>query len=171
MGKFVFAICLALLFAGAVQAQQGKVDSHWNCGKATDEHSIDVGDQPGHAYAVSQSKCSAVKGEMGGVQEKEGTGTEFHDVIGNKISWHGVFIETLSSGDKVQYSYKGTGTASGDKFVSGNNTWAIFGGTGKFKGAKGAGSCAGKGNPDGTVTWDCEGSYSTAAAAPANKKM
>jgi hypothetical protein len=154
-----------------VQAQQGKVDSHWTCGKATDEHGIDVGDQPGHVYAVSQSKCTAVKGEMDGVQEKEGTGTESHEAIGNKLLWHGVFIETLANGDKIHYSYKGTGTANGGKFVSGSNTWAIFGGTGKFKGVKGAGSCTGKGNPDGSVTWDCDGSYKTAAAAAPGKKM
>ncbi len=169
MGKLVWAVCLVFVFAVGVQAQ-GKIDAQWKCGKATVEHSIDVGDQAGHAYAVSQTKCSAAKGEIGGVQEKEGTGTEFHDVVGNNLSWHGVFVETLASGDKIHYSYKGTGTASGGKFASGSNTWTIIGGTGKFKGVTGKGTCKGKGAPDGTATWDCEGTYQAAAAAPAKKK-
>ena len=168
MRKLAFVVCLAFLSAVGVQAQ-GKIDAQWKCGKATVEHSIAVGDQAGHAYAVSQTKCSAAKGEIGGAQEKEGTGTEFHDVMGNNLSWHGVFVETLASGDKIHYSYTGTGTASGGQFVSGSNTWTIIGGTGKLKGVKGNGACKGKGNPDGTATWDCQGTYHAAAAAPAKK--
>ena len=168
MQRFAFVICLVFLFAVGVQAQ-GKVASQWNCGKAMVEHSIEVGDQPGHAYVVSQTKCTAVKGEIGGTQEKEGTGTEFHDVMGSNLSWHGIFVETLASGDKIHFSYKGTGTAKGGQFVSGDNTWTIIGGTGKFKGAKGEGGCKGKGNPDGTATWNCTGTYNVAAAPPAKK--
>jgi ribonuclease Z len=33
----------------------------------------------------------------------------------------------------------------------------LAGGTGKFEGATGGGSCTGKGNRDGTATWDCTG--------------
>jgi hypothetical protein len=89
--------------------------------------------------------------------------------MGNNLSWHGVFVETLASGDKIHYSYKGTGTTSDGQFVSRSNTWTIIGGTGKFKGVNGKGACKGKGNPDGTATWDCEGTYHAAAAAPAKK--
>jgi hypothetical protein len=170
MRKLAFAVCLAVLSAVGVQAQ-AKVDSEWKCDKATVEHSIDVGDQLGHAYVLSQSKCSATKGEIGGVREQEGTGSEFHDVLGNNVSWHGIFVETLASGDKIHYSYRGSGTASGGQFVSGTNTWTITGGTGKLKGVKGKGGCKGKGNADGTVTWDCEGTYQTAAAAATKKEM
>ena len=170
MRKVALVVCLAFLCAVGVQAQ-GKIDSQWKCAKAAVEHSIDVGDQPGHAYVVSQTKCSAAKGEIGGAQEKEGTGTQFHDVMGNNLSWHGVWVETLASGDKIYSSYKGTGTTSGGQFVSGSDTWTIFGGTGKFKGLKGKGACKAKGNPDGTATWDCQGTYHAAAAAPAKKKM
>ena len=169
MQKLVWVVCLVFVFAVGVQAQ-GKIDAQWKCDKAAVAHSIDVGDQAGHAYVVSQTKCSAAKGEIGGTQEKEGTGTEFHDVMGNKISWHGIFVETLASGDKIHYSYKGTGTASGGQFASGNNSWTITGGTGKFKGVKGKGGCKGKGGPGGTATWDCEGTYQTAAAPPAKAK-
>lgn len=169
MKRSAFVICLVFLFALGVQAQ-GKVASQWNCGKATAEHSVEVGDQPGHAYAVSQSKCTAVKGEIEGVKEKEGSATELRDVMGSNLSWNGTFVDTLADGDKIHVSYKGTGTAKGNQFVSGNHTWTIIGGTGKFKGAKGEGGCKGKGNPDGTAIWNCTGTYTLAAAAPAKKK-
>ena len=102
----VCALCLSASFALA----QGKVDSQWNCGKPKDSHSIDVGDQTGHAYAVAQFTCTAVKGEIEGVKEKEGTGTEFDDVKGNNVKFHGVFVETLANGDKLHVSYQGKST-------------------------------------------------------------
>lgn len=43
---------------------------------------------------------------------------------------------------------------------SGAHRWTLAGGTGKFEGVKGEGGCKGKGNPDGTSTWTCEGTYS-----------
>ncbi len=60
MRKLLWVVCVVFVFAVGVQAQ-GKVASQWKCGKATVEHSIDVGDQPGHAYVVNQTKCSATK--------------------------------------------------------------------------------------------------------------
>jgi hypothetical protein len=151
----VCALCLSASFALA----QGKVDSQWNCGKATDTHSIDVGDQTGHAYAISQFTCTAVKGEIEGVKEKEGTGTEFDDMKANTVKYHGVFVEAMPNGDKLHYGYHGTGTMEKGQFQSASAEWTFTGGTGKFKGAKGKGTCKGKGNPDGSTTFDCAGDY------------
>ena len=152
----VFALCVSACSA----LGQGKIDSQWNCGKATEGHSLDVGDQPGHAYAIAKFTCTASKGEAEGLKEQEGAGTEFEDVKGNAVHTHGVFVETLSNGDKLQISYQGTGTTGENgSLQSGSNTWTIVGGTGKFKGAKGKGSCKGKGNPDGSSTYDCAGEY------------
>ena len=150
---------------------QGKVDAQWDCGKPSIAHSINVGDQPSHAFVVNQTKCTATKDEMGGAKEQAGTGTEFHDNMTGKSSWHGIFVETLASGDRVYYDYKGTCTTNGDNLVSGKSTWTIAGGTGKFKGATGIGSCKGKGNSDRTSTWNCTGTYHMAGAAPAKKNM
>ena len=170
MRKFVWVVCFVFAFALGAQAQ-GKIDSQWNCAKAAVEHSIDAGDQAGHMYMINQTKCTAAKGEIGGEKEKDGVGTEFHEAMPTKNTWHGVFVETLTSGDKIHYDYKGTGAVSNGKFASGNDTWTISGGTGKYKGAKGTGTCAGKGNPDGSSSWTCTGTISTAAATPEKKKM
>jgi hypothetical protein len=43
------------------------------------------------------------------------------------------------------------------------NKWQIVGGTAKLKGIKGAGTCNGKGTPDGGLTFECAGDYTLAA--------
>lgn len=155
MHKAVIAACLAVAFAGTVRAQ-AKIETTWNC-KPTDQHAIAVGDHPGHVYSVSQQKCVAAKGEIEGVKQKQGISTFFENVMGNRGSFNGIFVETLANGDQLHYRFRGKGTAANGEFVSGTNAWTIVAGTGQFKGAKGKGSCQGKGNPDGSVTWQCQG--------------
>ena len=161
MHKVLFVVCLMCLSVSVAMAQ-GKVDSQWNCGKPTDGHSIDAVDQPGHAYAIGQFNCTAAKGELEGVKEKDGMATEFDDLKGNASHFRGVFVETLANGDKVYFSYAGTATLDKGQVQSASNTWSTTNGTGKLKGAKGKGTCKGKGNPDGSSTFDCEGEYTLA---------
>src|SRR5438477_13162965 len=72
------ALLVGLVCVCAVAALgQNKISNQWNCAKATVEHSLPVGDQPNHAYMINQFKCTAAKGEMAGVKDKEGSGTEF----------------------------------------------------------------------------------------------
>jgi hypothetical protein len=160
MRKRLLLVCsVGLSFALAVA--KDKIASQWKCdAKPTLEHSLDAGDQPGHAYSISQGKCTSEKGAMGDVKEQEGTWTQFNDVAGASVPNHGVFIVTLASGDKVHYNYRGASTMKDGKMESGTNTWSITGGTGKFQNVKGQGGCKGKGNPDGSSTWNCDGSYS-----------
>ena len=151
--------CSVLLLSSLSLAD--KLVSQWNCGKASDAHSIDVGDQANHSYAVSKTTCTATKSGVGGVKEKEGIGTEFDETTGDALTWHGVFVVTMENGDKIHYTYSnsGKGMLKAGQFQSGANKWSMVGGTGKFASAKGEGSCQGKGNADGTATWDCEGTY------------
>ena len=151
--------CSVLLLSSLSLAD--KLVSQWNCGKPSDAHSIDVGDRANHSYAVSKTTCTATKSGVGGVKEKEGIGTEFEETTGDALTWHGVFVVTMENGDKIHYTYSnsGKGMLKAGQFQSGANKWSIVGGTGKFASAKGEGSCQGKGNADGTATWDCEGTY------------
>ncbi len=155
-------LVVVLCLSASVALAQGKVDSQWNCGKATEAHNLEVGDQTGHAYAIAQFACTNVKGEIEGVKEKEGRATEFEDVKGNGSKGHGVFIETLASGDKLYVNYQASGVTNNGQLQSVTSEWTITNGTGKFKGAKGKGSCKGKGNPDGSATYDCMGEYTLA---------
>jgi hypothetical protein len=110
-------------------------------------------------YVVEQTKCTATRGEIAGVAEKEGTATEFAEVVGDKASGHGVFVETLANGDKIHVTYTFDGTSKNNVFQSGSNKWTVAAGTGMFKGAKGGGTCTAKGNPDGTTAFECSGTY------------
>ena len=100
---------------------------------------------------------------MGGVNEKEGIGTQFNENMGNTTTWHGVFVVTAENGDKIYYHYSNStkGVLKDGQFVSGGNKWTMAGGTGKFAKLKGVGTCAGKGDGAGGATWDCSGTYTT----------
>lgn len=155
MRKF-WMIGFAVLFLSAMSLAKDNLMSTWNCPKPSDAHSIDVGDQAGHTYSVTKTTCTAAKSSW---NEKEGVGTESEETMGDTITWHGVFVTTADNGDKIHYAYSnsGKGMTKNGMFQSGTNKWTIVGGTGKFAHAKGMGTCQGKGNGDGTATWECTG--------------
>jgi hypothetical protein len=157
----VLVVCLCFVFV-TLSAAQGKISSQWKCDKPSQQHSIAVPDAEGHNYGVAQGKCTSEKGSMGDAKEQEGTYTEFDDVTSSANQNHGVFVVTLANSDKVFYHYHGTQSLKDGKMESGTNKWTIEGGTGKYKAVKGEGGCKGKGNEDGSSTWNCEGSYSGA---------
>ena len=159
MRKPVLVLGLVCLCANVALAQ-GTVANGWACGKPAMGNSIEVGDQPNHAYSIDQIKCTSTKGEIAGVKEKEGTGTEFAEVTGNSSSGHGVFVETMANGDNIHFTYQTTGVIKDGQMQSGSNKWQAIGGTGKFKGIKASGTCTGTGTADGSTTWACTGTYS-----------
>lgn len=151
----VGVVCLS----ASVALAQGKVSNGWACAKPAPMHSLEVGDEPHHAYVIEQIKCASTKGEVAGIKEKEGTGTEFVEIKGDHASGHGVFIETLANGDKITVAYEFTSTLKNGQMVSGSNKWHATKGTGKFKDIKYNGTCTAKGNPDGTSAFSCNGIY------------
>lgn len=155
----------ALASAGMLHAQTAdaaKLNTQWKCTAPNPVHALPVGDTADHAYVVQQGKCTATKGEIAGVMDKDGASTEFAEVTGNNAKGHGVFVSTLANGDKITYDYTFTGVSSKNAFQSGSNKWTMTGGTGKFKGIKGSGTCSGKGGSDGSAVFDCVGTYTIA---------
>ena len=161
MKKLFLVLCSVCLLSCAALAQV-KMDNQWKCGKATNQHSIDVGDKPGHAYSVDQINCTPTKGEIDGVKRKSGVGTEFIEVTGDKFNGHGEFVETMANGDKNIYIYETSGTLKNGALQAGSDKWTLREGGGKMKGAKASGACKGAGSADGSVTWDCTGDYTLA---------
>ena len=145
----VVAACL-LVFASAALAQE-KLVSKWHCPKPAAAQKYDVGDEPDHAYAIMQGTCNATSSSAG---EKTGAYTEFQETWKASYTNHGRFNVTLDNGDKMYYTYKGSGDP-GKKTAS--NKWEIVKGTGKHKGAKGSGTCSGKLLDDGGSDWSCTG--------------
>lgn len=157
----LMATCLAVSATAAQAPASGKSATTWKCTAPSPANALPVGDAPNHMYVIEQIKCTAVKGEIVGVKQTEGTATEFVDVTGDTSKGHGVFVETLANGDRGFYSYTFTGTSKDKVMVSGSNKWSLTGGTGMLKGAKASGTCTAKGGPDGT-TFDCTGTYTLA---------
>ncbi|HEY1272046.1 MAG TPA: hypothetical protein VGF08_08680 [Terriglobales bacterium] len=158
--------CLILIcLCGLVNivSAQGKTNVQWKCEKPATQHAINIGDKPGHAYAIDQINCAAVKGEIAGVKIKSGTGTEFLEVTGDKATGHGEFVENMENGDQNHYKYDFTGTSKDGAFESGSNKWWMTEGGGKMKGGKASGTCTAKGNPDGSTSFDCMGTYKPAS--------
>ena len=161
MRKFVFVVGLVCLCATVALAQnEGKVSNGWACSKPDKANTIEVGDEPGHTYSITQFKCTSTKGEFAGVREKEGTATEFDEIRGNKLTGHGIFIETFANGDKATFTYQPSGAIKDGKVGSLGDKWQATSGTGKFKGIKASGTCTGNGNADGGSTLACTGTYS-----------
>ena len=156
------ALCVVVAVTQAQTATAVKVASSWKCAPPNPVHMLPAGDAPDHLYGLRQGKCTATKGEIAGIAEKEGTPTEVMEVSGNTAKGHGLFVETLANGDKIYVNYEFTGTTVDKVLQSGGNKWTVIGGTGKFAGAKGSGSCTAKGNPDGSVNFDCTGSMTLA---------
>src|SRR5713101_988106 len=162
MKRFCLFLCGLCVVSGIALAQ-AKSNVQWKCDKPAVQHNIDVGDKPGHAYAIGQINCTAIKGEIAGIKMKSGTGTEFLDVKGDKTTGHGEFVESMENGDKNYYKYEFTGTSKNGAFESGSNKWSMTEGGGKMKGGKASGTCTAKGNADGSTSFDCMGTYTPAA--------
>lgn len=160
MGK-LWGILFAVSLLSCAGLAQVKSTFQLKCDKSSDQHSIDVGDKPGHAYVVQQTNCTAISGDIDGSKRKSGTATEFLEVRGDTFTGHGEFIETMENGDKNFYTYQLKGAVK-DGVMQGSDTWTMREGGGKLKGAKASGTCKAKGNPDGTTTSDCSGDYTMA---------
>ena len=150
-------VAFSLLVSVSVAVAQSKIDTKWHCPKATTEYKLAVGDVPDHLYWIGQATCDATS-SGGDLKEKNGTFTEFHDAWKASFNYHGYFIATTDDGDKVNYTYEGSGSPDVTKPVA--NKWKIVGGTGKHKGIKGSGTCSGKSNADGSADLECTGTYS-----------
>src|SRR5438477_9045426 len=99
MKKICLVLCLVCVVSSVALAQ-GKTTVQSKCDKPSDQHSVPVGDKPGHAYAIEQINCTALKGDIAGNQMKSGTGTEFLSSTGDNVTGQGGFVESMENGDK-----------------------------------------------------------------------
>src|SRR5208337_4514919 len=154
--KLLFVACSLLVFGSATMAQ-GKVDTKFHCPKESANYKLDVGDVPGHSYMILQGTCNVTASDSG-FPEKTGVYTEFLEAWKTSFNFHGRSIMTMENGDKVYYTFEGSGSADSTKPASSKSK--ILRGTGKYKGIKGSGTCSIKSNPDGSFDMECTGTYS-----------
>ena len=158
MRNLSLVCCFVLLSASAALAQ-GKVAVSWDCTAPDPAHMLNAGDQPNHIFSIGQVKCTAVSGEIAGIKQQAGVGTEFHELTGTADRFKGVFVETLANGDKIHYTYEGTATMKDGGLESAKNTWSATSATGSLKGIKASGTCKATGKPDGGAKFECSGEY------------
>lgn len=137
-----------------------RISGRADCAEPDQANKIEVGDQPGHSFMVSQGKCAwDTRWKFEGIQSQQGMFTTFDEMSGDRSRFHGYYRDTLANGDQIHYRYKGRSHLRDGEFQSGESKWKIIGGTGKFEGIKGKGTCKGKGRVEGGVSWECEGKY------------
>jgi hypothetical protein len=157
--RTVLSFLAAVALAAAAGAQT-KTSGTIQCGKPDPQHAIEAGDKTNHMMGVGKSACTWSKPmEIEGSKTKDGYSVSFDDSTGNKYSGRGVHVTTMDSGDKIFVKFQGGGTVKEGALQTDSGTWSYTGGTGKLKGIKGKGTYKGKGNADGTTTYEIEGDY------------
>lgn len=162
--KYRLLCVLISLAIVTVASAQTKRSFSGKCAKPDIMQSVPAGDNAGHMFMIAQGKCTVETGqEIAGLKSKEGAFSEHSEASGTHTKTWGVYVETLDNGDKIFYSYQGSGTTKDGAPVAMNDKWQVTGGTGKIKGAKGMGSCKLTGNAGGGVDYACTGEYTLPA--------
>lgn len=114
----------------------------WNALHTVKSEMMEVGDIPGHFVGVSVTRGIAyyTKGpDKGAIIPRMGTST--FDVVNGKGTVTGYEVKTFNDGSTIDLKWSGTLTpADGGKRSTGDGTWDLAGGTGRFAGAKGSGT-------------------------------
>lgn len=156
VGVFLLAMAIA---AGA--SAQTKISGTTQCQKADPSHMIEVGDMPGHSLGVGKSMCTWTKPmEIEGLKAKDGYSVFTMHMSGDKSNSSGTHSDTMDNGDKIYVSFEGITTMKDGAMMADAGKWHYTGGTGKLKGIHGGGTYKGTANPDGSTTYEVEGTYS-----------
>ena len=151
---------VVVLLLATIAVAQTKISGTSTCGKPDQQQKIDVGDKPGHAFAISQGKCNWTKPmDLAGIQTKEDVVTTFAEITGAGAQAHGVVVGTMSNGDAMHVRIQGKDAYKDEKLQTSDGTWSFVGGTGKLKGIKGKGTYKGKPDAAGNVVYDIVGEY------------
>jgi hypothetical protein len=153
----VFFMALAL---PALSLAQTKVSGTVKCLKPDQQQKIDIGDKPGHAFEISQGKCTWTKPmTIAGIQTKEDIGTNFSEITSASVRSRSYVVGTMANGDKFTVRTDGTDAVKDGKPQSTAGIWTFASGTGKIRGIQGKGTFKGKPDADGSMIIDVEGEY------------
>ena len=138
----IVKLLVAITLATSLAAAQTKLTCTAQCPQQPSEsYAIQVGDRPGHAYAIMQEACTWTKPlEIAGLKSKDDTAAAFSEIDGNKGRDHSSRVLNMENGDKGYVRTVGTSTSKDQKLERGQGTWTFAGGAGKLKGLKGSGT-------------------------------
>ena len=160
MGKKAMKMFVISLALTALAAAQTKISGTVKCGKPDQQQKIDVGDKPGHAFAVSQGKCTWTKPmQIAGIQTHDDVGTGTEEITSTSSHAQGCVVGTMSNGDKFTVRTQEVDVLKDGNPQSASGTWKFVSGSGKMKGIKGGGKYTGKPDADGNMVFQVEGEY------------
>lgn len=158
MKVLMIVLSLSLFAAG-----QTKISGTVKCSRPDQFQKIDIGDKPGHAFAISQGKCTWTKPvDIAGAKTKDDVGTNSMDITSSGAEVDGYVVGTLTSGDKIYVQTDGKDTFKNGQPESTAGKWKFVGGTGKAEGIKGGGTYTGKADADGSFVIEVTGEWSVA---------
>ncbi len=156
--KVFLVVLLAAVLAGTALAQT-KISGTLQCGKSDPQSNVEVGDRPGHVYALGKTACTWSKSfDMGGVATKDGSSTVFSEISGDKSADRGHHVGTMANGDKYFTQFQGSSIMDKGVVQSQDGTWSFTGGTGKLAGLQGKGTYKSTASAGGT-TVQVDGEY------------
>jgi hypothetical protein len=145
MTKTKFLCGVALLASMATVASAQTKDSFSGKCEELKTQSVPAGDKSDHTYAVTQGKCT-VSGQLAGAATRGGEYSEHSESTASSTKSWGTHVVTTDGGDKIFVKYQVSGVMKNGNYVFTQHTYALMGGTGKMKDAKGAGTCTWSGD-------------------------
>ncbi|HEX4322537.1 MAG TPA: hypothetical protein VHZ52_16605 [Acidobacteriaceae bacterium] len=171
-GKLLGLTVLLVAFAGSALAQT-QFSGTLKCGddKGGVEHTIEVGDHPGHQLMIGKSTCTYTTPiVIAGLKSITQTGASTTEINGPKGQEQVYAVVAMENGDKAYVHAQDTGVITeGGKVITYHGTFFFTGGTGKLKGLKGKGTYKGSGDPVGLTTSQIEGEYTLPGATNPGK--
>jgi len=108
---------------------QTKISGTSKCGQPDQQQKIEIGDEPNHAFAISQGKCAWTKPmDTSGIQTKEDVATGSDEISGASARAHGFVVGTMSNGDKFRVRTQGTDTYKEGNIQASQGMWSFVGG-------------------------------------------
>ncbi len=117
-----------------------------NVGHTQKAERMEVGDVPGHFMGVSRYNGMSfyTKGPDAG-EAVPRAGTLVFDVVKGKGTFSGHETKIFGDGSTLTFRFSGTQTpVDGGKKTAYESTWEVTGGTGRYQGARGAGTARGE---------------------------
>ena len=78
---------------------------------------VEVGDNPGHAFAIGKANCTWSGFAVAGVPSTSGISVSLDEITGDKATSNGYHTATYSNGDKTVAHFQGAATMKDGKFL------------------------------------------------------
>jgi hypothetical protein len=143
MKHAILCCCVVIAFAALNTRANAQMRYTWsfNCQSNVITQNIPTANRTSVGAVVGMLRCSGLTGEIAGSAIKSWTHSYYVEAQGNQFRAWGVMVQTLASGDEVNFISQGNGTLVNGQQKTGQMEYQIIGGTGKVAGIKGSGAC------------------------------